>query len=261
MISHRTLPLICALFAFIGQAEAEQILLQNATATFSQQNGSSLPGFMIGQAIDGIFSTAETHNGGEGWAIGEVTSSGEVTRPQTAAFETFVDVGFAGGTDLTFSLFGGGSYGFGGTHHIGRFRLSATTADRDTFANGLPTGGNIGGDWTVLIPLAATSDNAATSFSILGDGSVLATGDTKGAMETYTISITTNLVGITGFRLEVLGDPSLPTDGPGRASNGNFVLREFTVDATAAVPEPGSLALMSCGALGLLSWALKKRKS
>ncbi len=33
--------------------------------------------------------------------------------------------------------------------------------------------------------------------------------------------------GITGIRLEVLTDKSLPKNGPGRAPNGNFVLNEL----------------------------------
>ncbi|MDP7572097.1 MAG: hypothetical protein QF391_10875, partial [Myxococcota bacterium] len=41
----------------------------------------------------------------------------------------------------------------------------------------------------------------------------------------------TDLVGITGVRLEALSDPSLPAEGPGRAKNGNFVLNEFTLSA------------------------------
>ena len=39
------------------------------------------------------------------------------------------------------------------------------------------------------------------------------------------------MVGITGFRLEVLADSSFPDSGPGRNGNGNFVLTEFQVDA------------------------------
>ncbi|MBI1831466.1 MAG: hypothetical protein HYR84_08455, partial [Planctomycetes bacterium] len=35
---------------------------------------------------------------------------------------------------------------------------------------------------------------------------------------------------ITGLRLEVLPDPSLPAQGPGRAQNGNFVLQELRLD-------------------------------
>ena len=60
------------------------------------------------------------------------------------------------------------------------------------------------------------------------DGSVLASG--KNAFpETYTMKANTKLIGITAIRLEVLTDPSLPSKGPGRPPNGNFVLNEFKV--------------------------------
>ena len=36
---------------------------------------------------------------------------------------------------------------------------------------------------------------------------------------------------VTGLRLEVLSDPSLPNNGPGRAENGNFVLHDLDVTA------------------------------
>ena len=37
----------------------------------------------------------------------------------------------------------------------------------------------------------------------------------------------TKLANVTGVKLEVLADPSLPAKGPGRADNGNLVLHEF----------------------------------
>ena len=46
--------------------------------------------------------------------------------------------------------------------------------------------------------------------------------------------VTNRTFGVTGFRVEVLPDKSLPKRGPGRAGNGNFVLSELksaTVDA------------------------------
>src|SRR3712207_7146020 len=41
----------------------------------------------------------------------------------------------------------------------------------------------------------------------------------------------TDLKEITGIRLEVLADPRLPQNGPGRAKDGNFVLTEFELKA------------------------------
>src|SRR5205807_2660468 len=52
--------------------------------------------------------------------------------------------------------------------------------------------------------------------------------------ETYKVTGKTKLSGITGVRLEVLTDPSLPMKGPGRSpTNGNLVLSEFSVTAQA----------------------------
>jgi hypothetical protein len=65
------------------------------------------------------------------------------------------------------------------------------------------------------------------------DGSILVSGK-NGYPETYTITLKTKLKGITAVRLEVLPDPSLPSQGPGRAPNGNLVLNEFKVTARRA---------------------------
>ena len=46
-----------------------------------------------------------------------------------------------------------------------------------------------------------------------------------------TISAETDLTGITGLRLEVLTDSRLPNNGPGRATDGNFVLNELELTA------------------------------
>ena len=46
-----------------------------------------------------------------------------------------------------------------------------------------------------------------------------------------TIVVETELTGITGLRLEVLPDSRLPSKGPGRAADGNFVLNELELTA------------------------------
>jgi WD40 repeat protein/mono/diheme cytochrome c family protein len=87
------------------------------------------------------------------------------------------------------------------------------------------------GDWVFLHPIALTASNGAT-LQRQPDASILASG--KNGRGTYTITARTRLQGITGFRLEVLPDPSLPNGGPGRAGDGNFVLNEFIVQAAPA---------------------------
>jgi len=76
------------------------------------------------------------------------------------------------------------------------------------------------------------------------DGSILTSGPNP-FPEVYTITAATKQKGITAFRLEVLTDPSLPSNGPGRAPNGNFVVNEFKVAAAKlgdkAKPKPVSL--------------------
>ncbi len=83
--------------------------------------------------------------------------------------------------------------------------------------------------WTVLDPTSFKSTGGAI-LNKQPDGSILASGKNP-FPEMYTITADTKLAGITAIRLEVLSDPSLPSKGPGRAPNGNFVLNEFRVSA------------------------------
>ncbi len=129
-------------------AQAQIILLQNATATFSQ---SQFADFNVGKAIDG--NSADNL----GWAI--FPGSGV---DQTAVFETQLDAGFAGGSLLTFTV--QSLYSNAG-HNLGRFRFSITTDDRSTFADGLSTGGDVTANWFVLPPAGRRSPNRATTRS------------------------------------------------------------------------------------------------
>jgi hypothetical protein len=82
--------------------------------------------------------------------------------------------------------------------------------------------------WITLEPDEVTSTGGAT-LTKQPDHSVLASGKNP-TPETYFITVKTNdLKEISAYRLEVLADPSLPGQGPGRAPNGNFVLNEFKV--------------------------------
>ncbi|MFN7939608.1 MAG: PEP-CTERM sorting domain-containing protein [Bryobacteraceae bacterium] len=196
--------------------------------------------FFASTMIDGNFGGGL----GQGWAI----FNGVGASAETAAFETVTDAGFAGGTQLTFTM--SQLYTAASQHSVGRFRISVTTDDRSTFADGLQNGGDVTATWTVLTPTSASGTNGPT-LTILGDGSVLASG-TNPSTSVYTIVALTSLTGITGFRLEVLEDASLPGSGPGRQpANGNFVLTEFEVSADPAesVPEPASWSLAALGAV------------
>jgi hypothetical protein len=81
--------------------------------------------------------------------------------------------------------------------------------------------------WTVLKPVEVVSRQGAT-LKLLADGVILASGISP-ERDTYELKISDLPAGTTAIRLEVLADDSLPSKGPGRAANGNFVLSEFAV--------------------------------
>jgi hypothetical protein len=87
-----------------------------------------------------------------------------------------------------------------------------------------------GAAWSVLRMNEARS-TSGTSLQREADGSVFAEGTTP-ANDTYELSGATPLKQITAIRLEVLSDPRLPGNGPGRAADGNFVLTQFAVFKT-----------------------------
>ncbi|MEO6809410.1 MAG: DUF1549 domain-containing protein [Isosphaeraceae bacterium] len=82
--------------------------------------------------------------------------------------------------------------------------------------------------WVALSPKSVSDPNGAT-FATQPDGSVLVSG--KNGSGVITVVAETDLTGITGVRLELLSDDSLPQKGPGRAPDGNFVLTEFQMNA------------------------------
>jgi len=217
-----------------GRAAAFPVALQDATATFSQDQ------FSVASAIEGSSVTT-------GWAIYPDIVD------QTAVFETSADLFAAAGT-LTFTLMQllNGPPTLPPQHLLGRFRLSVTTDPRDTFADGLANGGDVTTNWTVLDPTSIASANGVT-FTKLSDFSILAGGPTPNT-DVYTVTASTTLSGITGIRLEMLENASLPFSGPGRQpTNGNFVLTHLAVDAM-PVPEPSRVALLCAGLLALGLW-------
>ena len=233
MKQNSILSVAIGLSAATFSVQAAPVTLTNATATFSQ---NAFSGFSVDKTIDGI--TADDL----GWAIFDQTT-GE-TDPQSAVFETTTDVGLALGTVVTFQLM---QFHSNVGHTLGRFRFSLTTDDRSLFADGLSSGGDVTANWTVLDIDSAVSTNGATLTELV-DHSILASGFAA-ATDVYTITATTTMTAITGVRLEALADASLPGNGPGRFSaNGNFVLSEFTMDAT-VVPEPSAAFLLLSGSV------------
>jgi hypothetical protein len=82
--------------------------------------------------------------------------------------------------------------------------------------------------WVVLEPKSTSTTNRSV-LKKEPDGSISVSGRNKNGV--VTIVVETELTGITGLRLEVLPDSRLPNKGPGRATDGNFVLNELEVIA------------------------------
>jgi hypothetical protein len=73
----------------------------------------------------------------------------------------------------------------------------------------------------------ATAESAGGAIlTVLPDASILASGKNPQA-DSYKLTAQTTLSKVTGVRIEVLPDPSLPHNGPGRDAEGNFFLSDF----------------------------------
>ncbi len=81
--------------------------------------------------------------------------------------------------------------------------------------------------WEVLRPREVVG-SAGSKLTVEDDFSVLATGPNS-QPETYTIWASADTKTIRAIRLQVLADERLPSRGPGRASNGNFVLSSLRI--------------------------------
>ncbi|MBI3854687.1 MAG: DUF1553 domain-containing protein [Planctomycetes bacterium] len=104
-----------------------------------------------------------------------------------------------------------------------------------------------GGEWFPLLPTKLEASNGAT-LSTQPDLSVIASG--KNGKGNYVVTVQTGLKGIKQIRLEALEDTRIPTKGPGRAADGNFVLVQFDVTATskADATKTGKVALQNAKA-------------
>ena len=81
--------------------------------------------------------------------------------------------------------------------------------------------------WSTLRPAEYRSEGGA-KLQLLPDGSLLAMGVNPEA-DTYIIKSPLDIARVTGVRVEVLPDSSLPKNGPGRDPAGNFFLSDFDV--------------------------------
>ncbi|WP_435006856.1 PSD1 and planctomycete cytochrome C domain-containing protein [Tundrisphaera lichenicola] len=207
----------------------QPISLTSASADVSQQ------GFEVAGAIDRDDAT--------GWAVD--AGAGRLNLDHWATFRVAGGPLPPGRSLLKFRL----DQNYGGSHNLGRFRLSVgrdtrtnegdpearrrarLEARRNQWESGLRLA-----KWSPVTPSSMKSAKHAT-MSVLEDRSVLVTGD-KPNNDTYEVSLPVEQAGITALRVEVLPHESLPEGGPGRAplfSVGNFFLSE--VEATLQSPD------------------------
>jgi uncharacterized protein DUF1553/uncharacterized protein DUF1549/cytochrome c len=84
-------------------------------------------------------------------------------------------------------------------------------------------------DWHTLVPSHVASTDG-TTLTAARDGSVLASGATPDS-DTYIVEAPAAMAGsLSGIRVEVLPDASLPMGGPGRDYHGNFVLQNVEIE-------------------------------
>lgn len=100
--------------------------------------------------------------------------------------------------------------------------------------------------WTILKPETLVSKEGAT-LTAKDDSSILASGKSP-PTDTYTLTFKNLPEKVTAIRLEVLPDDSLPSKGPGRAGNGNFVLSTFTAEVKPATGDSTKVALQNASA-------------
>lgn len=85
--------------------------------------------------------------------------------------------------------------------------------------------------WRTATPVSASA-TSGVNLTILSDGSVLQNSVIIGPdSDIYSVVVNVNSLNLIAVRLDVLTDPSLPQNGPGRASNGNFVLTKITIES------------------------------
>jgi hypothetical protein len=91
--------------------------------------------------------------------------------------------------------------------------------------------------WTVITPEIDTLSDGGQRYILQPDGSFIAEGY---APTKFSVKFTakTDLQNITAFRLELLTDPNLPLNGPGRSIQGTCALTEFEVESGAVGAKP-----------------------
>ena len=182
-----------------SRLKTKRVVLQNATASFSQTDGGGYP---VSQTIDGIVDKAN------GWAFAHDTGKDHV-----AVWETQIDIT---SDELAFQLVQ--PYNPNGfPRNLRKIRISVTSEDRGQFADGQQQAGDVDANWTVLVPkTAATNFGAAGTMNANHSISFVKDEQNTGASAAtvYDITAKATLKQITGIRLEVFAEDNAVGHSP-----------------------------------------------
>ena len=218
-------------------AQSAAIPFSSAVASFNQTFDRN---WSPSEMIDGVTF------GSNGWAIYNFPTTATDSQNSLLSLATPLA---AGNYTLTFTIV----QNYGDTHTLGDFALGYTTGAVPTLASG----------FNALTIIGASSTDLGTTFTPLGNGELLVSGSSP-TTAIYTIVASLSAAApVTGIFLNpIAGSVTLPTFGPGRAVNGNFVVSEVLLDAVAVagVPEPATWSLMLAG-FGGVGIAARRRRT
>ncbi len=214
--------------SLVSGEDRKSLTFGKGETTFSQEN------YPIAAAIDGNLNT--------GWGIAGDPAGIGGDREATFYFAEALDLPAATTIELRLEQ------QLGNRHTLGNFRLDAISVPvpdetkseearraeyfEKEFAAWADATVARSQPWTPLTPLEMSAEKHTTLVR-LEDDSILATGDLPNN-DIYTLSLRTDARDISGIRLEVLPDESLPGGGPGRGvilSEGDFLLTGIKVSA------------------------------
>ena len=196
------------------------VTFSSAVATFYEVQNNWAPS----QMIDGLFTgpppgpgQGPDFGGVNGWSVFDFAAG---MADGADALLTIASPLPAGEYNFTFRIYSD-YYGNPG-HMLGDFALAYTTAASPTLSSP-----------QTRVSIQSESSLNGTTFSLLSPGELLADSHSILLPETYTISATiASASPITGIFLDAIKNPNLPGGGPGNFDNGNFVVSEFTLDAS-----------------------------
>ncbi len=230
--------LLATATAFPVTAQATAVTFSSAVATFHQTFDRD---WSPSEMIDGITS------GSNGWAIYDANTG--TTEGQSSVLTLATPLA-AGSYDLTFTI----TQNYGDVHTLGDFGLLYLTDATPTLAS--PT------LFFTNLPVASSND-PGTTFTTTVFEEIIAGGSSPGTA-VYTVRARLDSAApVTGIFFGTYSDQGygLPTGGPGRAFNGNFVVQELALDvAPAGVPEPATWSLLIAG-FGGVGIAARRRRS